>query len=229
MSPSPVGFAEQLKVWAAEYRDTESAMKLNSELLQQAEAELSSADPILAKVIKKVGSCRIKRVGGGYEVLVRSILSQQISTAAARTVLERLVARMPNGKLSADAISQLSDDVLQATGISRQKRSYLRDLTQKTLDGTINFRVLSRLDDESAISTLVQVKGVGRWTAQMFLMFWLERPDIFAPDDLGLQNACTHLYGLGDRVSPRELSEFSKRWSPWRTVAAWYLWRSLEK
>ncbi len=182
----------------------------------------------MAAVIARSDPFRATAKAAGYTVLVRSILSQQISTAAAKTICGRLEDELGTKKFQAAAIAELDADRLQALGISRQKRTYLVDLTERVLDGRLNFRRLSRADDETAISELVAVKGIGRWTAQMFLMFSLKRPDIFAPDDLGLQKAVTSLYGFSERIQASELSDFALRWKPYRTIAAWYLWRSLE-
>lgn len=161
-------------------------------------------------------------------MLVRSILSQQISTAAARTIRGRLEALLPGGRLKAESINLLTDEQLQQVGVSSQKRGYLRDLTQRTLDGSLNFRRIAKEDDDAVIAELIQVRGIGRWTAQMYLMFCLGRPDVFAPDDLGLQNAVVRLYELPARPAKLQLEEISSRWAPWRTIASWYLWRSLE-
>jgi DNA-3-methyladenine glycosylase II len=190
---------------------------------------LCANDPVLAVVIKRVGSFALKPEPGGYEILVRSILSQQISVAAARTIRGRLQKLLPGGKLSAKNIHALSDEQLQSVGVSRQKQTYLRHLTSCTLDGTINFRRIPKGSDEDAIAELIQVKGIGRWTAQMFLMFSLGRIDVFAPDDLGLRNAIHKLYEIPGKLSSSELERHSEKWKPYRTIASWYLWRSLEQ
>lgn len=189
---------------------------------------LSRRDKVLGAVIRRVGEFTLKPEGGGYEMLVRSILSQQISTAAARTIRGRLEGLMPGSKIEAKAVDALTDEQLQQVGVSNQKRGYLRDLTLRTLDGTINFRRIAREADEAVIAELIQVKGIGRWTAQMYLMFCLGRPDVFAPDDLGIRNAMISLYGLSEKPARPDLEEIAMRWAPWRSIASWYLWRSLE-
>ena len=204
-------------------------MKLDQATTEQALKTLRKADPILRDVIRRVGSFGLKPEPGGYEIVVRSMLSQQISMAAAKTIRERLQAQLPGGKIRATAIDALSDDQMQACGVSKQKRGYLRDLTRCTLDGSINFRRIATQPDDVAIAELIQVKGIGRWTAQMYLMFSLGRPDVFAPDDLGLQNAMKRLYSLPDLSRRADYERFAERWSPYRTVASWYLWRSLER
>lgn len=185
-------------------------------------------DIVLARVIKSVGAFTLAPDPGGYEILVRSILSQQISVAAARTIRGRLQTLLPGGKLKAKSIDALSDEQLQSVGVSRQKSAYLRHLTTCTLDGTINFRRIARAADEDAIEELMQVKGIGRWTAQMFLMFSLGRMDVFAPDDLGLRNAVHKLYEPPEKLTRAELEQHAEMWRPFRTIASWYLWRSLE-
>ncbi len=190
---------------------------------------LCKNDPVLAGVVRSVGPFTLKPDPGGYEILVRSILSQQISVAAARTIRGRLQALLPAGKLTAKNIDALSDNELQSVGVSRQKQTYLRHLTSCTLDGTINFRRIAKASDEDAVTELLEVKGIGRWTAQMFLMFSLGRIDVFAPDDLGLRNAIRKLYELPEKPSRSELEQHADRWRPYRTIASWYLWRSLEQ
>ena len=190
---------------------------------------LSKNDVILASVIKSVGAFTLAPDPGGYEILVRSILSQQISVAAARTIRGRLQAMLPGGKFTARSIDALSDEQLQAVGVSRQKSTYLRHLTTCTLDGTINFNRIAKASDQDAIMELVQVKGIGRWTAQMFLMFSLGRIDIFAPDDLGLRNAIHWLYEPTEKLSRTALEQHAEMWRPYRTIASWYLWRSLDQ
>ena len=190
---------------------------------------LSKNDVVLARVIKTVGAFTLAADPVGYEILVRSILSQQISVAAARTIRGRLQAMLPGGKFTAKSINALSDEQLQSVGVSRRKQTYIQHLTMCTLDGTINFRRIAKASDEEAIEELVQVKGIGRWTAQMFLMFSLGRLDVFAPDDLGLRNAIHKLYEPTEKLSRAELEQHAEMWRPYRTIASWYLWRSLEQ
>ncbi|MFN5743550.1 MAG: DNA-3-methyladenine glycosylase family protein [Planctomyces sp.] len=159
----------------------------------QAVQHLKCQDEVLRGVIERVGPLRLKSAGKGYSVLVQSISSQQISTAAAATIGQRLRLLVAGGELTAEAVAELSDEQLKAVGISPQKLSYLRDLTRCTLEGVISFRRISRASDEAAIEELIQVRGIGRWTAQMYLIFSLGRPDVFAPDDLGLRNAMQRL------------------------------------
>ncbi len=204
-------------------------MLKDSRHLRKAIRQLTLADPILGRAIHTIGPFTLKIQRGGYQVLVRSIISQQISVAAARTIRNRLQSLLPGGRIRAAAVNLLSDDQLQLAGISQQKRSYLRELTRCTLDGTINFRRIAAGSDEAAIAELVQVKGIGRWTAQMYLLFSLGRPDVFAPDDLGLRNAMRSLYSLSPQSTRPELEAIAAIWAPYRSVASWYLWRTLDQ
>lgn len=196
--------------------------------IRKAHRVIRRNDPVLSKAIKRIGPFSLVPNPGGYDVLVRSILSQQISVAAARTIRDRLQLLLPGGKITATKIDQLADEQLQAAGVSRQKLNYLRHLTCCTLDGTISFRRIAKLPDEDAIEELIQVKGIGRWTAQMYLMFSLGRIDVFAPDDLGLRNAMCRLYNLSASPRRADLERIAEQWRPYRTIASWYLWRSLE-
>lgn len=189
---------------------------------------LRRQDHVLRGVIEQAGPLLLKSTGKGYAVLVQSIISQQISTAAAATIGQRLRHLAAGSELTAEVVAELSDEQLKAAGISPQKLSYLRDLTRCTLEGVISFRRISRASDEAAIEELIQVCGIGRWTAQMYLIFSLGRPDVFAPDDLGLRNAMQRLYGLEEKLGRPELERLAERWRPWRSAASWYLWRSLE-
>ena len=191
--------------------------------------KLAKVDPILGDLIRRVGPFTLTVESGGYKILVRSMLSQQISLAAARTIRGRLQDLLPGRKIKSASIAALTDDQLQSAGVSKQKRGYLRDLTRCALDGTINFRRISGKSDDDAIAELIKVKGIGRWTAQMYLLFSLGRPDVFAPDDLGLQNAVKSLYSLPEKPKRAELEAISAPWSPYRSIASWYLWRAIDQ
>jgi DNA-3-methyladenine glycosylase II len=204
-------------------------MSFDAAEVERAIKRLTKADPVLGKVIRRVGDFDLKTEKGGYEVLVRSILSQQISIAAAKTIRTRLQALLPSKKIRAEDIHALTDEQLQSVGISQQKRTYLRDLTRCTLDGTICFRRLRSKADDEAIEELIQVKGIGRWTAQMYLMFSLGRLDVFAVGDLGIRNAMIALYGLHEKPGIDELETIASIWAPYRSIASWYLWRTLDQ
>lgn len=203
-------------------------MTFDPATLRTATSHLKKSDRVLRNVIDSVGPFTLKPAGGGYEIVVRSILSQQISTAAARTIRQRLEGLLPGGKIRPQNVAALSDDQLQSAGVSFQKRTYIRDLTDRTLDGRLNFRRIAGRPDEEAIAELVEVKGIGRWTAQMYLIFSLGRPNLFPVDDLGIRNAMTALYDLPEKTLKSDLEEIAEAWSPWKTIASWYLWRSLD-
>lgn len=193
-------------------------------------AHLKRADPILAALIARVGPCRIeqRRTGTHYDALVRAIVYQQLSGKAAGTIHRRFCQLYPNSRPRAELVLASDDTLLRGAGLSRQKTSYLRDLSSRVAEGSLPLAHLGRLSDDSIIEHLVQVKGIGRWTAQMFLMFRLGRPDVLPELDLGIQNAIQRAYGLTKRPMPKEVLSMGERWRPHASVASWYLWRSLE-
>lgn len=192
------------------------------------ETHFRNVDPILSAVIDRVGPCRLKPNRNRFKTLVSSIISQQISTAAARTIKARLEAILPPGKMTPAALASLSVDQLRSVGISQQKAGYLLDLAEKCETGQVRLSQLGRLSDERVIDQLIQVKGIGRWSAQMFLMFSLVRLDVFPDGDLGIKNAVQKLYGFDQPPSSRELIAIAAPWSPYATIASWYCWRSLD-
>jgi DNA-3-methyladenine glycosylase II len=191
---------------------------------------LKRADPVLAKVIARVGPCRLeqRRTGTHYDALVRSIVFQQLSGKAAGTIHRRFSELYPKKRPRAELVLKTDDASLRGAGLSRQKIGYLRDLSARVVDGTLPLAHLGRLSDDSIIEHLVQVKGIGRWTVQMFLMFRLGRPDVLPELDLGIQSAIQRAYGLAKRPTPKEVVVIGETWRPYATVASWYLWRSLE-
>lgn len=162
-----------------------------------------------------------------FPALVRTITAQQISTKAAATIHGRLVALMPRG-VHPKSLLALTDADMRAAGLSRQKTAYLRDLATKVQSGELPVHSLHELEDEAVIEAIVKVKGLGRWSAEMFLMFRLRRPDVLPVDDLGIVNAIQRLYGLRKKPKPDRIRKIAEAWRPYRTVACWYLWRSLE-
>ena len=178
----------------------------------------------MAAIIDAVGEVRLDIEADGFISLARAICDQQISIHAAKAIWGRLVQRC-EGEVSAETLSLLDEEELRACGFSARKASYLHDLATKTLDGALDFEQLARLDDEAIIEKLVCVKGIGRWTAEMFLIFALERPDVFALDDGGLRRSVCRLKGF-ESNAPKELIELvSEQWAPYRSCAALYLWR----
>jgi DNA-3-methyladenine glycosylase II len=193
-------------------------------------AHLRRSDPILAEIIARVRAAppAPSRTGTHYEALVRAIVYQQLSGKAAGTIHRRFCALYPRGRPRAELVLATSDDALRAAGLSRQKIGYLRDLSARVADGSLPLAHLGRLPDDEIIEHLIRVKGIGRWTVQMFLMFRLGRPDVLPELDLGIQNALQRAYGLKKRPTPKDVLRLGEKWRPHATTACWYMWRSLE-
>lgn len=186
-------------------------------------------DPVLAALIRKHGECGLAKAqrSDHFSALVRAITGQQLSTKAAATIFSRLVALMPDGVTPA-AMSSLTDEQMRAVGMSRQKIGYFRDLCDKASNGVVPLHALDAMSDEEVIAALTAVKGIGRWSAEMFLMFRLHRPDVLPVDDLGIVNAVKNVYRLRKRPTAERIRKLGEAWRPYRSVASWYLWRSLD-
>ncbi|MFH1811199.1 MAG: DNA-3-methyladenine glycosylase [Pseudomonadota bacterium] len=192
---------------------------------------LASADARLARWMKRLGPFAMQRQSGRshYELLARSIVYQQLSGRAASTIFHRVCRLTPGpGFPRADALLRFDDDRLRAAGLSRQKVAALHDLAAHLVDGRLPLRSISRLGDEQVIQALCAVRGIGRWTAEMFLMFRLGRLDVLPATDLGVQKGLARLDRLPRLPTPRELLARGERWRPYRSVAAWYLWRLVD-
>ena len=190
---------------------------------------LKRIDPNLAKVIEAVGPCRFetRTEGTHYQALTRSIVYQQLSGKAAGTILGRF-HDLYNGPPAPHQVLATDDTRCRGVGLSRQKIGYLRDLSHKVETGALPLDDVETMADADVIAHLVQVKGIGRWTAQMFLMFRLGRPDVLPELDLGIQNAIRRAYRLRKRPDPKAVRRIGAKWSPHTTIACWYLWRSLD-
>ncbi|MCX7979387.1 MAG: hypothetical protein N2578_10340 [Bdellovibrionaceae bacterium] len=188
--------------------------------------ELSANDPILARLIKQYRGETLKSRGRAFETLVRSIVGQQISVKAADSVWRKLLNTVAD--ITPEIILKTPSTDLRAAGLSERKIIYIRDLAEKFLDGHIRPHGWHHCSDEEIILQLTSVRGIGRWTAEMFLIFHLLRPNVFPRDDLGLQKALSILYKKRYPLSERQLDFFAKHFSPWASVATWYLWRSLD-
>jgi 3-methyladenine DNA glycosylase/8-oxoguanine DNA glycosylase len=197
---------------------------------RRAIAHLTAADPTLAALIRRVGPFRLspRSEGTHFDAVCRSIIYQQLSGKAAATIHGRVLGLYGGRAPRPDELATTSDDHLRGAGLSRQKLSYLKDLATRVAANELPIEALHELSDEDVIDALVQVKGVGRWTAQMFLMFRLGRPDVLPDLDLGIQNAIKRAYRLRKRPAPPRVMKIGAAWAPYRTVASWYLWRSLE-
>lgn len=188
-------------------------------------------DPRLGAVIKRVGPCGLSaaRSREPFAALVRAIMSQQLSGKAADTIHGRVVA-LAGGveQLTPARMLALDRDALRAAGVSRPKISYLRDLAERVSDGRLDLPALEHQPDEDVVIAITSVKGLGRWSAEMFLMFRLNRPDVFPVGDLGIVKGVQKLFGMKRRPAPRTMVRLAEPWRPYRSVAAWYLWRILE-
>ncbi len=188
-------------------------------------------DPTLGAIIKRVGPCKLHSAAprDPFEALTRSIASQQLSTKAAETIFGRFCDLFPPDRRPTPGhVMTLTDDQIRSAGFSRPKVSYIRDLASHVLDGRLDLKGLKKHPDEEVMRQLVEVKGIGRWTAEIFLMFRLGRPDILPSDDLGLMNAVHRAYGMRTRPTPDRLRTMGETWRPYRSVASWYLWASLK-
>jgi DNA-3-methyladenine glycosylase II len=193
---------------------------------------LKRVDPVLADVIDRVGPCRLepRREGTHFDALVRSIVYQQLSGKAAGTILGRVHALYGDRSPTPAELLGTPDETLRAAGLSRQKLSYLKDLATKVESGEVPLTAeqIDHLGDEEIIERLVRVKGIGRWTVHMFLIFRLGRPDVLPELDLGIQNAIRRAYRMRKQPGPKDVQRIGKSWTPHASVASWYLWRSLE-
>lgn len=201
---------------------------MSPQTLGKAAAHLKRADPRLAAVIGKVGACRIEFAAPSFASLLRTILYQQLNGKAASTIHARFAVSCGRQGVTPRSVLRLGLEGLRASGISRPKASYMLDLAGHTASGRLNFARLSELSDAEVIGHLTQVKGIGVWTAHMFLMFSLQRPDVLPVGDYGIRAAMRRLYELDELPKPVAMERIAAPWRPWCSVASWYLWRSLE-
>ena len=192
----------------------------------RAKRALVRRDPVMAGIIRAHPRIGLRSRGDAFQTLARSIVGQQISVKAADSVWARVVGAVP--EVAPTAVRALDLPSLRACGLSARKAEYFRDLARHFTDGTIHIHRWPEMDDEAVIDELVRVRGIGRWTAEMFLIFNLLRPDVLPVDDLGLQRAASLHYRRGRPITLRALRKLGEGWAPWRSVATWYLWRSLD-
>jgi DNA-3-methyladenine glycosylase II len=197
---------------------------------RKAVSHLKKADPAMARVIDLVGPCRfeVRADGTHFDQLVRAIVYQQLSGKAAATIHGRVLALYAGRSPTPAELLATDDATLRGAGLSWAKIKYVKDLSAHALDGRLPVERLHELDDAAVMEALVQVKGVGRWSAHMFLMFRLGRPNIVPELDLGIRKGVQRAYGLRKLPTPAKVLELGRRWEPYGTIAAWYLWRSLE-
>lgn len=193
---------------------------------EEAKLELMKRDRIMRKLIPQFGDLQLVGRGEPFVTLARSIVGQQISVKAAQAVWERLLEACP--RMTPAAVQRMGLERLAGCGLSKRKAEYLSDLALHFRDGSVHEKDWSSMDDEAVIAELVQIRGIGRWTAEMFLIFNLLRPNILPLDDLGLLRGISINYFSGEPVSRSDAREVAANWDPWRTVATWYLWRSLD-
>jgi len=194
----------------------------------RARRHLSRRDPVIRDLMRAHGKCGLADAqhADPFGALMKAIVSQQLSTKAAHTIFTRLIALF-DGAPTPRTLAALTDVQLRAVGLSGQKLRYMRDLAGKVEDGSLPLQALDAMGDDDVIVALTQVKGIGRWTAEMFLMFRLHRPDVLPLDDLGIVKAVQKAYGLRKTPSADRLQKIGEAWRPYRSVACWYLWRSL--
>jgi DNA-3-methyladenine glycosylase II len=195
--------------------------------MRKAILHLKKVDPVLCAIIERVGPCRMEYGEPTFHSLAESILYQQLNGKAAVVIFGRFTEQAGD-PVTPEGILKLSDAQMRAIGLSKQKTAYLRDLAQKTKDGLLNFERLAYMSNEEVIEHLTQVKGIGVWTAHMFLMFTLKRPDILPTGDYGIQAAMKKHYRKRKWPKPKDMEKIAKSWAPYRSVACWYLWRSLD-
>jgi len=196
--------------------------------MRKAITHLKRSDPVMASIIERVGPCRISYTEPIFESLARSIVYQQLSGKAAATIFGRFVAAAGGEPLTPRKVLRLSFDEMRSLGLSSQKATYVRDLAEKTASKEIVFDQFEAMTNDQIMASLIQVKGIGVWTVQMFLMFSLRRPDVLPCGDLGIRNAVQKAYGLKGPASPAEIEKIGANWRPYCSIASWYLWRSLE-
>ncbi len=193
---------------------------------------LGKADPVLRKLIRKIGPCELiaQKRRSPFESLVRAVAHQQLHGAAAEKILGRFQDLFPGKRFpSAVALAGISDEALRTAGFSGAKSAALRDIAAKTISGAIPAnREINKLSDDEIVARLIAVRGIGRWTAEMLLIFQLGRPDVLPADDYGVRNGFRVAFDLPDLPSPKTVLERGERWRPFRTTAAWYLWRAAD-
>jgi DNA-3-methyladenine glycosylase II len=195
--------------------------------MRKAVHHLKNCDPILCAIIERVGRCRMSYDEPAFASLAEAIVYQQLNGSAAATIFGRFI-ELTGTPLQPENVLKLTETQMRAAGLSKQKSSYLRDLAERTHRGELDFARLHLLPDEEVIRHLTQVKGIGVWTAHMFLMFSLRRPNVLPTGDFGIQTAVKKHYRKRKLPKPAQMEKIAKAWEPYRSVACWYLWRSLD-
>jgi DNA-3-methyladenine glycosylase II len=196
--------------------------------MRRALLHLKKSDPVLKGLIEDIGPYAIEFLEPDFAALAKAIIYQQLSGRVASLLYDRLEAAAGNGRLAPQALLRLTIDEMRSLGLSRQKTAYLRDLAERSTCGEVDFAALLALPDAAVYERLTSIKGIGVWTVQMFLIFGLRRPDVLPSGDLGIRAAVRKAYGLEELPKPGAIDEMGRKWQPYRTIASWYLWRSLE-
>ena len=209
---------------------TSPATLVTPDYWDEACKHLAKRDRVMKKLIPKFGEARLQSRGDAFTTLARSIVGQQISVKAAQSVWDRFAALIegPSHRIAPAAVQALEIEALRGAGLSARKVEYLRDLAAHFVQGSVHVKAWASMDDEAIIEELVAIRGIGRWTAEMFLIFHLMRPNVLPLDDLGLIKGISQHYFSGEPVSRAEAREVGEAWAPYRSVATWYLWRSLD-
>jgi DNA-3-methyladenine glycosylase II len=200
---------------------------VNVSVMRKAVNHLKKCDPVLGAIIERVGPCHMEYGVPEFCSVAEAIVYQQLNGKAAVTIFKRFAA-LAGEPLTPEGILKLSDEQLRSVGLSKQKSAYLKDLAAKTAAGVLDFSRLPELTDEEVIEHLTQVKGIGVWTAHMFLMFSLRRPNVLPTGDYGVQVAIRKHYKKRKLPKPKDMEKIAKAWEPYRSVACWYMWRSLD-
>lgn len=206
--------------------DTPPPTIITPDYWDRAKRSLSRRDPVMRSIIKKFPGIALTSRGDPFTTLARSIVGQQISVKAAQTVWDRVIAAVP--AMNPAAVSRHGAKRLKVCGLTQRKSEYFVDLSRHFSKGILQQHLWSEMDDEAVIQDLIRVRGIGRWTAEMFLMFNLMRSDVLPLDDIGLQRGVADYYFGGERVGPDKIREVAKIWSPYRSAATWYLWRTMD-
>jgi DNA-3-methyladenine glycosylase II len=193
---------------------------------KQATRELSEQDPVIRKIAARSRGLTLRSRGDAFNTLARSIVGQQISVKAAESVWQKLIAAVP--AVHPDILHTHDIEALRACGLSRSKVVYLQDLARHFVEERLDVERWEQMSDAELITELTQVRGIGRWTSEMFLIFYMMRPDVLPLDDIGLQRAMGLHYNQGKPLSKLKINSIARRWAPWRSVATWYMWRSLD-
>ncbi len=197
---------------------------------RKAVTHLKKVDPVMARLIDGVGDCKLtlRDQGSHFDAIARSIVFQQLSGKAASTIHGHFEGLYGGRSPLPAELTETADERLRGAGLSRGKSAYLKDLAARVVTGELLVETLHELSDDEVITALTRVKGIGRWTAQMFLMFRLGRPDVLPDLDLGIQKGIQRAYGLRKLPSPEKVKKIGAKWAPYRTIASWYLWRLLD-